>query len=419
VKLSENGNDARAAANGRGAKVDGIDYKQGAVEYLSKIPEERRHHLRTKPFYNLANKPARYRNAGMDEDTHRHFCDFANIAVTLALEPGSSILDVGCGSGWLSEYFARLGYVVKGIDISPDLIEMSRERVARVPYGADHETPLRCEFEIHDVEMSALDEPFDAIICYDSLHHFQDEKAVIQNVAKMMNVGGALFILEGDRPPAGSSSEEELHQVMNEFGTLESPFDYEYLRQLLEENGFAITGDYVSVNGLFPREAMEHDRLQLSNLGANYHYLACKKVASGAHASTVPDSRQPELLRAEYSLLASAPGVVEAFTSLELKIQIRNTGDTLWLAGSEPRSGIVMPAIRIIDGKNAVISEVHGEPLLPHAVAPGETIMVRVSVRVPSRPGPYTLKFDLVAQHISWFEQHGTIPLTVPFEVSA
>ena len=50
------------------------------------------------------------------------------------------ILDVGCGSGWMSEYFARLGYEVKGIDISPALIEMSRDRVARVPYDVDHET---------------------------------------------------------------------------------------------------------------------------------------------------------------------------------------------------------------------------------------------------------------------------------------
>src|SRR6185436_3439718 len=170
--------DPADSAQGRVPKIEDLDYKRGAIEYLSKITEERRHHLRTKPFYNLANKPERYKAPAMDEDTHRHCCDFANIAMTLALEPGRSILDVGCGSGWLSEYFARLGYVVKGIDISPDLIAMSRERVARVPYGVDHETPLRCEFAVHDVELTALNETFDLIICYDSLHHFEDERAV-------------------------------------------------------------------------------------------------------------------------------------------------------------------------------------------------------------------------------------------------
>ncbi|HEV2765628.1 MAG TPA: glycosyltransferase family 4 protein, partial [Pyrinomonadaceae bacterium] len=45
---------------GRTPKVEGIDYKRAAVEYPRKITEERLHHLRTKPFYNLANKPERY-----------------------------------------------------------------------------------------------------------------------------------------------------------------------------------------------------------------------------------------------------------------------------------------------------------------------------------------------------------------------
>ena len=129
--VSHDGNGSRAESkiltketnsSGRVPKLEGIDYKRAAVEYLSKLDPERNHHLRTKPFYNLANKPAKYKGEGMDEDMHRHFCDFANMAVTLALPAGAKILDVGCGSGWLSEYFARLGYQVKGIDISPDLI---------------------------------------------------------------------------------------------------------------------------------------------------------------------------------------------------------------------------------------------------------------------------------------------------------
>src|SRR6185503_6725937 len=161
--------------NERTRKLEGIDYKQAAIDYVSKLDPERRHHLFTKPFYNLAHKPAKYAGEGLDVEAFRHFCDFANIAVALALPPGSSILDVGCGSGWLSEYFARLGYVVKGIDISPELIQMSRDRIARVPYDVDHETTLRCEFEVHDIERAPLNEHFDAVVCYDSLHHFEDE----------------------------------------------------------------------------------------------------------------------------------------------------------------------------------------------------------------------------------------------------
>ena len=404
-------------AAGRMPKPEGVDYKQAAVEYPRKLDAERNHYLKTKPFYNLANKPTKHRGEGMDAETHRHFCDFANIAVTLGLPAGSRILDVGCGSGWLSEYFARLGYQMKGIDISPTLVEMSRDRVARLSYDVDHETAVRCSFEVHDIEMAPLSEQFDAVLCYDSLHHFEDEDAVMRNIAAMLPVGGVLFILEGERPPSGSATEEELYGVMSEYGTLESPFDYGHLRQLLDEHGFAVVGDYASVNGLFERETIIDDLLPLKNLSMDYHYLACKKVASGAPASTVPDSRRPGLLRAR--IASTTPGLdrLAPEHAMEIELEIENTGDTLWLAGRETRTGIVMPGVRISDDTGTLVSEFHGEPPLPRAVAPGETVRLRIEHLAPRRPGNYTIKFDLVDQQVCWFEDVGSEPLTIEFEV--
>ena len=419
LSVSSNGNENhRDLFSGRTAKPDGIDYKQAARDYLREIPEERQHHLRTKPFYNLANKPAKYKNEGMDEDTHRHFCDFANIAVTLALPAGSRLLDVGCGSGWLSEYFARLGYVVKGIDISPDLIRMSEERVARVPYGVDPETPLRCSFVVHDIESSSLAEKFDAIICYDSLHHFEDERAVVRNLAAMLEVGGQLFVLEGDRPPVGSASEQELHEVMSEYGTLESPFDFGYLRKLLDEHGFAIVGDYASVNGLFQRESIVDNLLPLTEVDVNHNYLACKKVVEGAPASSIPDSRNPGLLRARITLLTAPPARVAPAQMLEFTLEIENDGNTFWLAGRQTRFGVVMPGVKIFDAQGAPIREFHGEPPLPHSVAPGERVRLKIRTTAPQHEGEFSVKVDLVNQHICWFEDVGSHPLTFEFEVS-
>ena len=402
---------------GRMAKPEGIDYKQAAIEYPGRLDAERSHYLRTKPFYNLANKPNKHLGDGMDAETHRHFCDFANIAVTLGLPAGSRILDVGCGSGWMSEYFARLGYEVKGIDISPALIEMSRDRVARVPYDVDHETTLHCSFAVHDIERGPLAEKFDAVLCYDSLHHFEDEHAVMRHLAAMLPVGGVLFILEGERPPAGSATEAELCGVMSEYGTLESPFDYGHLRQILDEHGLAVIGDYASINGLFERETIEGDRLPLRNVPLNYHYLACKKVIDGAAASTVPDSRQPGLLRARIALIERGPDRLSPGEALEIQFEIENTGDTLWLAGTETHTGVVMPGVRISDKAGTLVSEFHGQPPLPRAVAPGETIRLRIEHAAPQRAGSYTLKLDLVDQQVCWFEDAGSEAFEVTFEV--
>lgn len=410
-----------SSADGRLRGEEGVDYKRAAIEYPRKLDAERHHYLYTKPFYNLVNKPPKHSGLGLDAETQRHFTDFANLAAALALPPGSKILDVGCGSGWLSEYFARLGYDVTGIDISPDLIEMSRERLARVPYHVDHETPLRSRFLAHDAESAPLDEQFDAVICYDSLHHFVDERAVMHNLSSMLRLGGLLFVLEGDKPPVGSETEAELVGVMREFETLESPFDPAYLRALLDEHGLKVVGDFVNVSGLFEREVLEGAGTLLPVTPEQVNYLLCKKVTdAGTPASSVPDSKRPGLLRAQITATGETEwsGIsVAAGAWLHANVEVENTGDTLWLSGREARPGVVMPGVKLLDADGRTLRETHGEPPLPCAVAPGERVSLDIEIEAPREPGTYRIKIDLVAQHVSWFEAHGSAPLVLEFEV--
>lgn len=404
-------------APGRLPKLEGVDYKRAAIDYPGQLDAERSYYLRTKPFYNLANKPDKHLGDGMDAETHRHFTDFANMARALALPPGSRILDVGCGSGWLSEYYARLGYDVTGIDISEELVNMSRERLQRIAYDVDHETRLRCRFITHDIEAGPLPDKFDAVICYDALHHFEDERAVFRHLAAMLGIGGLLFILEGHKPSSGSPTEVELQDVMRRYGTLESPFGENYLRSLLDEHGFALVGDYVSVNGLFERELLEGDSLPLHGLATDYHYLTSMKVSEREPASSVPDSRRPGKLLAQFSCLEPTPHQVEPETNFIAKVLIRNAGDTLWLNGQSLRTGVVMPGVRVIDDHGAIVKEVHGYPMLPRAVAPGQSIAVDIPCPIPSLPGNYIVKIDLVDQHVCWFEERGSEPLLLSLRV--
>ena len=395
-------------------KVEGIDYKQGAIEYPRKLAPSDRHHLLTKPFYNLAHKHERWQRDGLDEDTHRHFCDFANLAVALALPPGARILDIGCGSGWLCEYFARFGYNVTGLDISPDLIEIARERLRSVPFGADHETAPAYRFLVHDIEAAALGETFDAIICYDSLHHFEDEQAVVKHLSAMLDRGGQLFVMEGERPPEGSATEEELRSVMQQYATLESPFKRDYLLTLLRENGFVVVGDYLSINGLFDRETIDGDRLPLVEMPA-FNYLLCKKVSPAM--SDIRDSRDPGILNARFSLRGDFVAEVAPGAVIDLRLAIENTGDTLWLVSRAAPRGTVRLGVKILDEAGQVIDEVHGSPPLSRALASGETLALKIAQNAPSVPGSYRLKIDLLCQDICWFEERGSSPLVLEFVV--
>jgi hypothetical protein len=204
---------------------------------------------------------------------------------------------------------------------------------------------------------------------------------------------------------------------MRQYGTLESPFSSDYLHALLDEHGLAVVGDYVSVNGLFEREMLEDNCLPLHSLATDYHYLTCVKVADGAPAASVPDSRNPGVLRAKFTVIEPAPRAAAAGARLNIKITITNTGDTLWLSGQTVRAGIVMPGVRIIDELGTIVSELHGQPMLPRSVVPGQSVSLAIQFTAPDKTGSYTLKIDLVDQHICWFEERGSHPLSLSFEV--
>ncbi len=393
-------------------KIEGLDYKKGAKEYAEKLEPSDRYHLFTKPFYNLEHKVSRWAGDGLDEDTHRHFSDFANIAYSLALPHGASILDVGCGSGWLSEYFARLGYRMTGVDISPNLIRVAEQRIATLPFGIDDKSRARCQFLVHDIETGPLNQSFDAIICYDSLHHFEDENAVLDSLAAMLDESGILFVAEGETPRAGSDTETELREVMEKFETLEAPFSKAYLVGLLERHGFAIVGDYTSVIGFVDRDNVAGHTVQFVE-SPSFNYLLCKKVGA-----MKVDSRNPGALNCQFSLLTNWPGNFPPSARIEAQVKITNAGDTIWLVSRAPLKGRVRVGVKILNEMGETVEETHGWPRLQRALAPGESVMINLISQAPAEPGRYVLKLDLLNQDICWFEQCSSPPLLLPFTIS-
>src|SRR5690606_17891469 len=139
---------------------------------------DRREYLYTKPF-------------GTDpwgDDLCGKFHDFSHLIEIFRLPRGAAILDVGCGSGWLTEFFARMGYRTMGIDISPDMIDVARARIGGLGFPARGEG-LDVSFAVMDSEAFSLGRTFDAAVIYDALHHFADERAVLANVFAHLNPG--------------------------------------------------------------------------------------------------------------------------------------------------------------------------------------------------------------------------------------
>jgi ubiquinone/menaquinone biosynthesis C-methylase UbiE len=84
------------------------------------------------------------------------------------LQPGESVLDVGCGTGTLALVAKRRvgAGEVAGLDASPEMIERARHKAARAG--------LQLKFEVASADALPFpDGTFDVVICTVTLHHLR------------------------------------------------------------------------------------------------------------------------------------------------------------------------------------------------------------------------------------------------------
>ena len=99
------------------------------------------------------------------------------------------ILDVACGTGVMFDYYLQRGASsVTGIDISPAMAQIAREKYAAEP---------RVQVICGDVEEYAFDRKFDRIVVYNAFPHFPDPAGLIATLAGLLKEGGHLTIAHG------------------------------------------------------------------------------------------------------------------------------------------------------------------------------------------------------------------------------
>ena len=102
-------------------------------------------------------------------------------------QPGERILDLGCGSGELTQRIAEQGTQVIGIDASAAMLEKARVQFPTL--------------EMHQMEATSFtfDEPFDAIFSNAVLHWVPDYEAAVRQMAKALKPNGRLVIEFGGK----------------------------------------------------------------------------------------------------------------------------------------------------------------------------------------------------------------------------
>ena len=93
-----------------------------------------------------------------------------------------TVLDVGCGEGWLARELDKTGVDVLGIDVVPALIEAARQG------GAGRFQSLAFE------ELSSLKETFNVIVCNFSLLGKESVTHLFQQFPRLLTHKGAVIV---------------------------------------------------------------------------------------------------------------------------------------------------------------------------------------------------------------------------------
>jgi SAM-dependent methyltransferase len=379
----------------------GHDFDRGHRDYVESLPEGERLWLRTKPF-----------SAPPNFELATCLRTFAHVVEQLGLGLRAQVLDVGCGPGWMSEYLARCGYWVTGIDISEDMVEIARSRVAAISGQVSEGVEPVAEFHAMPVREMPWTDRFDAAVLYDTMHHFDDELETLRVIFRTLVPGGTIYIREGARPAPGSESEQALINEMRKHETLEAPFDPRYLLEVVREAGFVDVRRLLEVDELVP---VDDFRQPFTAFGRFFRYRAGRGeintvIAHKALGLEVPSDDTNFSGRLEPHGpwdTTSEPG------KALLWLIVTNTGRAFWPSaqGFPVPHGVVTVAPYTLGPAGERLELARA--MLPHGISPGESVHVLIRTDAEAIAG-HDVRIDLVREGLAWFSELGSEPLVVP-----
>jgi ubiquinone/menaquinone biosynthesis C-methylase UbiE len=118
----------------------------------------------------------------------------AAIVRHIAAHPMDSLLDAGTGTGSMLELLAPHVKRAVGVDVSPEMLAIARDRLARA--HVNHaQVRLGDTYRLPFPNGNALS-GFDAVLFHQVLHYLDDPQAAVVEAARVMRAGGRLLIAD-------------------------------------------------------------------------------------------------------------------------------------------------------------------------------------------------------------------------------
>ena len=331
----------------------------------------------------------------MGEPVDHPLANWQTIQKLLPLDlSNKTLLDVGCNAGFYAFEAKRRGARrVLGVDGQRQHVRQGL--FVRKLLGLDVEFR---RLNVYELDTRSIGQ-FDITLALGLLYHL---KHPILALEKLYRVTNELLVIETAIMPPERTPESFSHPlgeqqmllhpisfVENPASAKEQVFNWflpsiEGLKALLRTTGFV---EVVVVEAKNER-AVVTCRKPEANVGADdalQHLVADLKLEEG-------------------------PQTCRASTEQIFRLRVENIGSARWPAAGDPGTGkgAIYLGSHLLSAAEDEVDWDFGRARLPRDLGPGETASLEFKVRAPDTSGKYIVEFDMVAEHITWFEDHGS-----------
>lgn len=307
---------------------------------------------------------------------------------------GKTLLDVGCNAGFYAFEAKRRGAVrVLGVDGQRQHV---RQGVfVRKVLGLDVEFRRLNVYELTPRSVGR----FDITLALGLLYHLKHPILALEN---LFQITKELLIIETAilppelAPPSVLHPLGETQMLLHSLALVENPSD-------AKEQVFNwFLPGVEALKGLLRTTGFEHvEVIEAKNERAT---VVCRKPK---HEDAARDVLRHFVARLQ---IDDAPHACQTNAELTFRLRVENVGLARWPntgeAGTE--KGAVFLGAHLLRTNEEEVAWDYGRARLPHDLEPGETAKVEIKLQAPVIAGRYIVEFDMVAEHVTWFEDHGS-----------
>lgn len=134
------------------------------------------------------------------------------------------ILEIGAGTGRIAKHY---GLAVHDLTLLDPAENMLKRAIELLP----HAKPVIGFSE----EMDFPDNTFDKIVCYDTLHHWQNQVKGLREAYRVLKPGGFIILMEVDQNNFWGRKVQLMERILQMNSLMHKPFD---LQLILEKIGY-------------------------------------------------------------------------------------------------------------------------------------------------------------------------------------